>query len=329
MSKLLINEHPLMVLPSLAKAIGLNEAIVLQQVHYLLTISSNERDGFAWVYNSFPSWQANVFPFWPEVTIKRIFKSLESTGLIVSTSKHNKLSIDRTKWYRIDYQKLAMLEDFPSYQNDTMVVSNCDDGRIKMTPSIVSNCTDSSYQNDTSNNHKTTTETTTKTTDIDNASDDACVSAPAKAKRQNRKADAIALLVANGVSEQIANDFMAVRTGKRAGTLTETAMNGIATQAAKAGLTVEQAVTVCIDRNWVGFNADWIKPTHTRVNKTDSSWLLLKSRKEAVVAWDEAKREALVTRRNHESADWKEPQWMPVPDVNLLNQIRQHFVEAA
>ena len=106
-------------------------------------------------------------------------------------------------------------------------------------------------------------------------------------------------------------------------------MNGIATQAAKAGLTVEQAVTVCIDRNWVGFNADWIKPTHTRVNKTDSSWLLLKSRKEAVVAWDEAKREALVTRRNHESADWKEPQWMPVPDVNLLNQIRQHFVEAA
>ena len=162
-----------------------------------------------------------------------------------------------------------------------------------------------------------------------NASADASVYAPVKAKRQNRKAEAIALLVANGVSEQIANDFMAVRTGKRAGTLTETAMNGIATQAAKAGLTVEQAVTVCIDRNWVGFNADWIKPTHTRVNKTDSSWLLLKSRKEAVVAWDEAKREALVTRRNHESADWKEPQWMPVPDVNLLNQIRQHFVEAA
>ena len=162
-----------------------------------------------------------------------------------------------------------------------------------------------------------------------NASADASVSAPVKAKRQNRKADAIALLVANGVSEQIANDFMAVRTGKRAGTLTETAMNGIAIQAAKAGLTVEQAVTICIDRNWVGFNADWIKPTNTRVNKTDSSWLLLKSRKEAVVAWDEAKREALVTRRNHESADWKEPQWMPVPDVNLLNQIRQHFVEAA
>ena len=179
-------------------------------------------------------------------------------------------------------------------------------------------------------NNKTSTRTEEKkvSTEI-NASADACVSAPAKAKRQNRKADAIALLVANGVSEQIANDFMAVRTGKRAGTLTETAMNGIATQAAKAGLTVEQAVTVCIDRNWVGFNADWIKPTHTRVNKTDSSWLLLKSRKEAVVAWDEAKREALVTRRNHESADWKEPQWMPVPDVNLLNQIRQHFVEAA
>ena len=34
MSKLLINEHPLQVLPSLATKIGLNEAIVLQQIHY-------------------------------------------------------------------------------------------------------------------------------------------------------------------------------------------------------------------------------------------------------------------------------------------------------
>ena len=36
MSKLLINEQPLQVLPSLAEAIGLNQAIALQQVHYWL-----------------------------------------------------------------------------------------------------------------------------------------------------------------------------------------------------------------------------------------------------------------------------------------------------
>jgi len=34
MSKLLIDEYPLQVLPSLAVIYGLNEAIILQQVHY-------------------------------------------------------------------------------------------------------------------------------------------------------------------------------------------------------------------------------------------------------------------------------------------------------
>ena len=38
-SPLLINEHPLMVLPSLATAVGLNQAIVLQQVHYWLDLN--------------------------------------------------------------------------------------------------------------------------------------------------------------------------------------------------------------------------------------------------------------------------------------------------
>lgn len=36
MSKLLIDDYPIQVLPKLAKEIGLNEAIFLQQVHYWL-----------------------------------------------------------------------------------------------------------------------------------------------------------------------------------------------------------------------------------------------------------------------------------------------------
>ncbi|WP_249366800.1 hypothetical protein [Neobacillus rhizophilus] len=34
MSKLLINENPVMIIPSLAVKIGLNEAVILQQIHY-------------------------------------------------------------------------------------------------------------------------------------------------------------------------------------------------------------------------------------------------------------------------------------------------------
>ena len=41
MSRLLIKESPVMIIPSLAVKIGLNEAVVLQQIHYWLGISKH------------------------------------------------------------------------------------------------------------------------------------------------------------------------------------------------------------------------------------------------------------------------------------------------
>ncbi|MDP9473435.1 MAG: hypothetical protein M3Q71_22700, partial [Chloroflexota bacterium] len=105
--RLLIDEPPLQVLPSLAVAIGLNEAIVLQQIHYWLQRSTNERDGRRWVYNSVKEWQAQ-FPFFSNATLRRTLESLEKRGLIV-TAKHNRAAFDRTKWYAIDYDVLAAL----------------------------------------------------------------------------------------------------------------------------------------------------------------------------------------------------------------------------
>ncbi len=105
--RLLIDEPPLQVLPSLAVAIGLNEAIVLQQIHYWLQRSTNERDGRRWVYNSVKEWQEQ-FPFFSNATLRRTLESLEKQGLIV-TAKHNRAAFDRTKWYAIDYAALAAL----------------------------------------------------------------------------------------------------------------------------------------------------------------------------------------------------------------------------
>lgn len=110
-SPLLIAEHPLQVLPSLAVKIGLNEAIVLQQVHYWLV--HNERsnsqyhyhDGRWWTYNSIREWQEKNFPFWTEKTIRSAFKSLEARGLILC-GNFNRDNRDRTKWYTIDYDTL-------------------------------------------------------------------------------------------------------------------------------------------------------------------------------------------------------------------------------
>ncbi|PIC67998.1 MULTISPECIES: conserved phage C-terminal domain-containing protein [unclassified Sporosarcina] len=103
--KLLINEDPIPLLPSLAMKVGLNAALFLQQLHYRLNISKNIRDGHKWVFNTYDDWMEE-FPFWSLNTIKRITYDLEQKGYLISTSKHNRMKIDNTKWYRIDYEQL-------------------------------------------------------------------------------------------------------------------------------------------------------------------------------------------------------------------------------
>jgi hypothetical protein len=115
MTNLLTDESPLQVLPKLAAEIGLNEAIVLQQVHYWITNTNAKKSvktvlGQRWVKNSFEGWKEN-FPFWHIQTIKRVFLSLEKTGYLVSGHFNRTNGLDRTKWYTIDYDKLAPITD--------------------------------------------------------------------------------------------------------------------------------------------------------------------------------------------------------------------------
>jgi hypothetical protein len=107
MTKLLLDESPLVIQPSLAKAIGLNEAIVLQQVHYWLQRSRNRIEGTFWIYNSYPEWQQQ-FSFWSVATVKRTIANLERQGLLKS-GNFNKMKVDKTKWYTIDYDVVRRL----------------------------------------------------------------------------------------------------------------------------------------------------------------------------------------------------------------------------
>lgn len=106
-TQLLIDEPPLQVLPSLAALVGLNEAIVLQQLHYWLGKSKNERDGRLWVYNSVEDWREQ-FPFWSASTIRRTFAASERRGLVYS-DKHNSQAWDQRKWYSINYDGLKRM----------------------------------------------------------------------------------------------------------------------------------------------------------------------------------------------------------------------------
>ncbi len=108
MSRLLINEPPLQVLPSLAVKVGLNEAIVLQQIHYWLDRSKTSVNGHLWVYNSVPEWRTQ-FPFWSDDTIGRALKSLRARGVVVA-EQLSPDARDRSLYYRIDYSVLSEID---------------------------------------------------------------------------------------------------------------------------------------------------------------------------------------------------------------------------
>lgn len=102
---------------------SLDEAIVLNQLNYWIErnkdANRNFRDGHYWVYNSYEAWRKQDFPVWSATKIKRIFTSLEEKGIVLSAN-YNKLSIDKTKWYTIDYDKLKkFIEEYSKGQNET------------------------------------------------------------------------------------------------------------------------------------------------------------------------------------------------------------------
>jgi hypothetical protein len=159
MSRLLINEQPLLVLPSLACEIGLNEALMLQQIHYWMNTSKNFFEGRYWVYNSVSDWQAQ-FPFWSESTIKRALAKLEKLELI-NAGNFNSDAWDKTKWYSINYDNLdALSAPAKSVTNRSGQNDPIEEG----------NMTKASGQNDQSPQVKMTrspTENTTENKDLD------------------------------------------------------------------------------------------------------------------------------------------------------------------
>ena len=102
----LLDSQPLLLIPELAKAIGINEALVLQQVHYWLNKSPHIIDGRAWVYNTIDQWNEQ-FCFFPKRTLERVFQSLADKKILLKTNKFNKMRMDRTNWYSIDYDQLS------------------------------------------------------------------------------------------------------------------------------------------------------------------------------------------------------------------------------
>lgn len=142
MSKLLINESPLQVQPSLAMAIGLNEAIFLQQLHYWMGASRHHHDGKKWVYNTYSDWLLQL-KYLSLPTLKRTIKSLKDRGLL-SVERFDKLRSNQVNYYAINYDVLAIIE-----ANISQAIDSIDSiDRLKMSQSSSSNCTNAVAQNE-------------------------------------------------------------------------------------------------------------------------------------------------------------------------------------
>lgn len=119
--RLLFNEEPITINRLAANVLGLNEAIVVQQIHYWLNINKKAKiniyDDKVWTYNTYDVWQKENFTFWSVRTLKSIFKKLEDKGILIK-GNYNKKKYDRTLWITLDYNKLEEL--LLQYENNSV-----------------------------------------------------------------------------------------------------------------------------------------------------------------------------------------------------------------
>jgi uncharacterized protein YdaU (DUF1376 family) len=84
-----------------------------------------------------------------------------------------------------------------------------------------------------------------------------------KTKSKAKATPPASLAMLSEVDPQVAADFVAIRAKQKA-PITQTAIDGIAREAGKAGLTLEGALRICCERSWRGFKAEWVTPDAIR-----------------------------------------------------------------
>ncbi|MCF9034405.1 hypothetical protein [Acinetobacter nectaris] len=142
MSKLLINESPMMFSPTLAVELDndVNAAIFMQQLHFWLSYSQVEHDGKYWVYNTQEECVNLMRGIISISTVKRIVKKLIDRNLIITAELHTN-KWNHTNYFTINYEELEKI--------DAKYTSNpCVSDQVKMNQSISSERTNRLDQNE-------------------------------------------------------------------------------------------------------------------------------------------------------------------------------------
>lgn len=222
---------------SVAEKYGIEEAIIIHNIHFwVLKNATNGRhfyDGRYWTYNSRKAFK-QLFPYMSEMKIYRTLRKLERMDILLK-SGYNELKMDRTNWYAFTDSGLAMLEavgydnskltkcNNALLQNETMDCYKMNNGLLQNGQTIPYN---KPYNKQDSNIHT--------------------------------QFNFLQSLIDAGVDRQIAEEYMQVRKVKRA-TNTLTAYRGLEREAKKAGICLNDAIRICVERSWQGFKAEWYK----------------------------------------------------------------------
>ena len=111
---LLFDEQPIVFDRTLAREIGDRHATVLQQVHCWIEVNRKKKnkevykDGYYWTYRSIKKWHEEEFDYLSFSTVRRTFDDLIEDGYLI-TGEYNKFGADRTKWYRVNKDKISKL----------------------------------------------------------------------------------------------------------------------------------------------------------------------------------------------------------------------------
>ena len=114
----LLGDNPLIVIPRIAKifvkhcpTINPTEgAMFLQQLHYWAEKQIGKViDGQRWIWNSIKDWMETNFSWLSYWQVRKTFKALRDIGL-VKFEKFDKSQFNHRGYYRIDYQRLEVLQ---------------------------------------------------------------------------------------------------------------------------------------------------------------------------------------------------------------------------
>ena len=85
----------------------------------------------------------------------------------------------------------------------------------------------------------------------------------------------------NGVTDSVWQDWLSLRKTKKAA-VTQTAIDGIAQEASKAGVSLQTALETCCARGWTGFKADWLKDKGEQKSFAEKDYDFKRARWEAM-----------------------------------------------